>query len=139
MTTTTTEHIQQARTMPTCGQACLAMLAGVSLTEACLAVGHRRGTKHHEIIKAARKLGLIPKTTLWQLAADHDALPANAILKQRRRGRKNWHWACVIDGVLHDPSMPTGGELGSNRITVSWMEFDQVTLSCRKSVAQDRF
>lgn len=125
-------HYQQARSSNVCGQLCLAMLAGVTRGEVFTVVGHRRGTDHKTIVGVAKHFGLRPATKLWQLA-DADttlsSLPGNCIIKVRRKGRKNWHWICKVDGVVHDPSEALPGVVSNrNPIVVSYMEF----VRCRK-------
>ena len=116
-------HIQQAKTSKYCGQACLAMIAHTSLDEAVRAVGHRGATTKATVLKAARKLGLIPKTKVWMLPAEVSEFPANCIVRTRAKYRKRGHWCCFVDGVYHDPAQPNGGEHGKNTEMTCLMEF----------------
>lgn len=117
-------HLKQPKTSKTCGQHCLAMLAGVPLAEVIALLG-RKSTTQPQILAAAAKLGLEQATQSWQLPSEHDTLPANAIVKTRRKGRKKFHWCCFVDGIYHDPSEAEVGRTGQNHIIVSWMEFNR--------------
>ena len=115
-------HLNQPRTSKTCGQHCLAMLAGCDLKAAIAAVGHRRGTTKAAILKAAAKLGMVAIGSLWILPAGADVLPINAIVVTRRKGRKRFHWCCFVNGVYHDPAEQEAGKTGENDIIVCWKE-----------------
>ena len=39
-----------------CGQACIAMIAGISIEEAVKAVGHRHSTKTREIVRERKEM-----------------------------------------------------------------------------------
>jgi len=121
-------HITQAKTSHYCGQACLAMMAGCTLKEAMVAVGHRRATTQDEIVRAAKKLGLRPLTSGWKVAREIESFPPLAIMKMRRKYRKRGHWCCYVDGVYHDPALPEGGKMGSNDQLVCLMEFERVAV-----------
>ena len=85
-----------------CGQACLAMILGVTLDEACELVGHRKGTKTRELVAVLRAQGkpcgprLIPFRR-WGLH------PHFRGLAKLSRGSGNWHWVVIWDDVVYDP------------------------------------
>ena len=118
-------HLTQSRTSKCCGQTCLAMLAGCSVSEAVAAVGHRRCTRPVEIITAAKRLGLKPLAKFWTTPSEAAVLPGKAIVRMRRK-RRHWsggHWCCIVDGVFHDPLSSEPGKLGTNDLIVCWMAF----------------
>lgn len=46
------KHIQQPEGSKLCGHSCVAMVLGVSLDEAIEIIGHRKGVRNYEIIRA---------------------------------------------------------------------------------------
>ena len=120
-------HLQQPRSSRLCGPYSLAMLAGVDVDTAIAAssVVTRRGMRHCDIIDAAKKLGLRPKSNLWTRVAAVVGVvaPVNAICKCQGARRRNWHWVAVVDGVIHDPAAARPEVLREPMI--SFMEFDR--------------
>jgi len=93
-----------------CGQACIAMAAGVSLDRACEVVGHRkeRGTTTREVVRALRTLGVPCADRLRRVSRARPHLPKRAIVAIHRppeenRHRGQWHWMLAWDGVIYDP------------------------------------
>lgn len=94
-----------------CGVACVAMIAGVTYSQArALMFGERAGgyTDTAQLREALGALGIqtAPKLVLFKSEAPQD-LPFNAILKTNRR-TKDWHWVvwdCRRQKVL-DPRTP---------------------------------
>jgi hypothetical protein len=112
-------HLQQPKRSHSCGQHCIAMLAGVPLQSVTARFGDG-ATSPEAILKIAKAFGLRPQSKLWALNRDGE-LPKTAILKMRRPRRKYFHWACVIDGVLHDPSQEKSGQLAKCHEVVAFM------------------
>ena len=106
------QHIQQPEGSFCCGQACVAMLAGISLQTAIQAFGHQHRTKPREVQRQLRRLGLgvagrrdglrrikggyLPPTALVKM------LPPKGIKSSRS------HWVVIHDGVVYDPACPEG-------------------------------
>ncbi len=92
-----------------CGQCCVAMAAGVSLTKAIEAVGHsrKRGTHTWEIIPALRKLGINCADRCRRVSRKRPLPPKRGVVViHRPKGDKPalWHWMLVWDGEMFDPS-----------------------------------
>ena len=92
-----------------CGQACVAMAAGVTLAAAIRAVGHRlsRGTYTCELVAAFGVLGVSCATRLKRArhVAGIPVLPPRAVIAIRRDGnRQRWHWILCWDGLIMDPA-----------------------------------
>ena len=112
-------HLKQPKRSKTCGQHCVAMLASVSLSSVTSKFGDR-ATSQAKLLEIAKAFGLQPQSSLFILNRDGE-LPKTAILKLRKARRKNFHWACVIDGVVHDPSQESTGLLAKGHEIVAFM------------------
>lgn len=112
-------HQQQPNRSKTCGQHCVAMLAGIPVAKVIEQFG-RKGTTASKVLEIAKAFGLEPETALWQLPRDSN-IPRTGILKLRKARRKRFHWACVIDGVIHDPACSTEGELLSDHVVTAFI------------------
>lgn len=85
-----------------CGQACVAMAAGVSLARAIAVIGHRSGTHTHEVRRALLTLGLKPAERLKRVSRTKPALPRRGIVAIGK-GRKYAHWMLTWNGRIFDP------------------------------------
>lgn len=92
-----------------CGQACIAMIAGVSLKRAIEAVGHEHGTNTGEVVSALRTLGICCNDKLVRLSRRRPNIPQKAIVHICRSGvvterrRPQSHWMVSLDGKILDP------------------------------------
>lgn len=96
-----------------CGQACIAMVAGISLERAIEAVGHRRrgGTTTKEIVLALRSLGIACPDRLHRMNCKRPVLPGRAVVNivkyitraDGKRKQRKAHWMLTWDGVIFDP------------------------------------
>lgn len=88
----------------TCGQVCIAMLSKITEIEACKIVGHCKGTKTREIVKALKKLKIKCAPRLSVLSKNK-SLPKLAILKviHKDNKKRNWHWVVICNNVIYDP------------------------------------
>jgi len=98
-------------TKMTCGQTCVAMVAGISVDEAIQVIGKTGGTHGSDLIRGMKKLGVA--CSKKSKVTDGLTLPKRAILRQKLRDRKKkWggHWVLYLDGIIYDPgpgiSMP---------------------------------
>ena len=80
-----------------CGQACVACLLGISLEEAVTRVGHRRGTKTKEIVKALGVTGRLVQTR-------HRQPTELCLLKVSFPETRNWHWVVKDGDTVMDPA-----------------------------------
>ena len=97
--------VRQPEGSSLCGQACVAMVAGVSLDRAIKATGHSRrgGTHTWEIVEALRKLGIRCSERCRRLSRNRPDYPQKAILVVRKNGRGLYHWVYYEAGVHYDP------------------------------------
>jgi hypothetical protein len=107
--------IRQPKRTSMCGQAVVAMAAGVSLEAGIEAVGHGASTGTKEIVAALRKLGVPCADRLRRMSRKRPVLPLRALVAIHRppiagkRVERN-HWLLWWDGVMKDPdgSWPNG-------------------------------
>lgn len=121
-TAQTVRHLKQPKRSKTCGQHCVAMMAGVSVDDVISRFGSS-ATSQAKILEIAKAFGLRQSSNLWVLNRDGE-LPNTGIIKLRKARRKYFHWACIIDGILHDPSQEVPGRLASGYKVVAFMPID---------------
>lgn len=93
-----------------CGQACVAMIAGISLEESIKIFGHSHSSKTKQIIKALKSLGIYPSERLKRFS-QLKRWPQRAIIREiykvpgRKQGsfRINGHFVLLWDGYIYDP------------------------------------
>lgn len=96
-----------------CGQIALAVITGMSLLDAIQLVGHEKGTKTREIVRALRGLGYTCPDRLGRAKEPPD-LGLGAL--RRLTGRGDWHW------VVFDGPFVWDGAYGKADGTVEWPE-----------------
>lgn len=95
--------IRQAQDSNTCGQCCVAMLACVSVEEACEAAGTRGKTRTKHIRDALRRFGVacgdrrIRHRTAWE------CLPDATLLLHVTNGHSR-HWIIYRNRKFYDPA-----------------------------------
>lgn len=101
------KHVLQPLGSRLCGQACLAMLLGITLADAVDRIGHRKATKTKELLRVLREEGYEPEGRLkWKKAGPPKT---GTLLLSIRRPPLNWkHWAVMEDGVIYDPVYGVG-------------------------------
>ena len=114
------ELVRQPADAGLCGQACVAMIAGVSLQAAITAVGHarRNGSNTRELAAGLQRLGV--RTAGNRLRALRGQLPERALIALRRNGERNpykFHWMLQWDGAVYDPDDLWPGFYSDWRIT----------------------
>lgn len=100
--------IRQPEGSELCGQACVAMAAGVSLKRSVEAFGHRRATSTREVVNALRHFGLSCADRLTRLSRARPNIPRRAIVVIHRPAvegerRSKWHWMISWEGQIFDP------------------------------------
>ena len=86
-----------------CGQACVAMAAGVSLARAIAAVGHRRATKTRELVAALRALSVPCADRRRRISRARPEYPRRAIVAVHKNGTARLHWMYYEAGRFYDP------------------------------------
>lgn len=86
-----------------CGQACIAMIAGKTLDEACAAVGHNESTSWIELKKGLAKLTTSHRLTCYD--TNTDLVPETCIAKLcNPNDAKHCHWIVLWNGKIYCPS-----------------------------------
>lgn len=95
------KHVRQPRGSSLCGQACVAMVLGCSLDEACAIVERPSGTRTLDLVRALSGRGLEVGVRLrpWR----GGPLPPLAMLKVKFQGKARFHWVLARNGVVLDP------------------------------------
>ena len=114
------KHLKQPKRSKTCGQHCVAMLANVPVASVIERFGNR-STTPSQLLEIVGECGLRATTALWQIPRSAADMPSTGILKLRKKGRRNFHWACVINGVIHDPACDTAGAIVRNYEVVAFI------------------
>ena len=103
------KHISQPPGSNLCGQACVAMIAGVTLEKSIAVFGKRGETETREVIAALRKLGIkcggklqrmkkgVTPTPCCIMVLHYDGVPI-----------RHWHWIVYYGGLYYDPAESIG-------------------------------
>lgn len=104
-----------------CGQACVAMLAGIGIRESIHRFQRRGLTRTKDLVRVLRELGYsVPSKLVRKHPAE--ALPSTAILKMcfYRNGKRqaSSHWILRYQGINYDPErevfhFPVNGKITS--------------------------
>lgn len=96
-------RIQQPEGSSLCGQACVAMAAGVSLDRAIEVIGHSHGTYTRDVIAGLRSLGIGCGDRLHRVSRKLPVLPQRCIVAMHSPRRRLEHWMLSWDGEMFDP------------------------------------
>lgn len=114
------ELVLQPRDSKLCGQACIAMVAGVSLDEAVKVVGHTQATRTQDLIKALahfgihsdRKLSVAPRAKRFTKNWCSAIISIQRVVNYKGCEPKFSHWIVNDHGKLLDPSGANSLEYG---------------------------
>jgi len=95
------KHIYQPEGSKSCGQHCVAMIAGISVEESIAAFGHDKGTRRKAVIEVLKKLGLNPGKKAYRFILQKQ-LPelCMLIIKWDKKGS---HWVVYNNGKIYCP------------------------------------
>ena len=102
-----------------CGQACVAMLAGVTVEEVVSVMKNDKGTGKKDIEKALNYYGIRQAKTMTK-ADSSSVLPKVCILKVLLPGYS--HWVLYNDGKYYDPEFGVMEELYPKARIQSYLE-----------------
>lgn len=102
-----------------CGQACVAMLAGVTVEEVVSVMKNDRGTGKKDIEKALKHYGISQAKTMTR-ADNNSVLPKVCILKVLLP--QYGHWILYYDGKYYDPEFGMMEELYHKARIQSYLE-----------------
>ena len=112
------EYIKQP-TEYLCGQACVAMLAGVSVEEVISVMKNDKGTGKRDIARALNHYGISQAKAMTK-ADNASVLPQVCILKVLLPGYS--HWILYYDGKYYDPEFGLMEELYQKARIQSYLE-----------------
>ena len=100
-----------------CGQSCVAMIAGLTWEQSCKILGHNKPTTTKMLIRALHKLGF---NTARKLKV---GVPTDlAIVKEKIYYSSNWHWVVFYNGTIYDPSKGIDPKLPAGHRYTSYLE-----------------
>lgn len=102
-----------------CGQACVAMLAGVTVEEVVSVMNNDKGTGKKDIERALNHYGIRQAKTMTK-ADNSSVLPKVCILKVLLP--KYGHWILYYDGKYYDPEFELMDELYHKARIQSYLE-----------------
>ena len=85
-----------------CGQSCVAMIAGISLSQSIEVIGHKRKTRWAELRDALTGLGFSVSEKLTKIRSRSD-LPRFCIVKKYWGAGNTSHWIVKCNGLTYDP------------------------------------
>ena len=97
------ELVTQPRGSYKCTQACVAMVAGVSLKKSIKAFGLEHATNLYAMRNALKKLGFVPAEKYKSFGKKEKKLPSTCILRLKWPGRKVGHCVVYHEGQVYDP------------------------------------
>ena len=104
-----------------CGQACVAMLAGVTVQEVVAVMNNDKGTGKKDIARALSHYGIKQAKTMTK-ADNTSPLPKVCILKVLLPGYG--HWILYYDGKYYDPEFGLMDALYQKARIQSYLEID---------------
>jgi hypothetical protein len=85
-----------------CGQSCVAMIAGISLSQSIKAIGHKRKTRWVELRDALTGLGFSVSEKLTKVQSRSD-LPRFCVVRIYWGADNTSHWIIKCGGLTYDP------------------------------------
>lgn len=113
------KHVSQPPGSSLCGQACVAMIANITLEESIAIFGKRGETETRELVAVLRKLGISCGDKLIRMKKGIDPPPC-CIMVLHFEGvpMRHWHWVVYHKGWYYDPAEGVAkGYVPSVRIT----------------------
>jgi hypothetical protein len=135
-------HVQQPPDSKQCGQACVAMLAGVTLEQVMSTpIGPERkkrlpprgGTCTGGVIRMLEAQGLYPmRHPRLELIRKGLILPQWCLVLThwpKWADKPGTHWVCRINGIWHDPLFPSPGTISWDYKPTSYLPLRRLTPS----------
>lgn len=97
-------HLQQPEKSSLCGQACVAMIAGITLDESIKVFRTKGGTRTSDVYRALTTLGIKCGDKLVRLK-DGIQKPNICIVKLHFSDTKNTHWTVWNHNHFYDPGL----------------------------------
>lgn len=114
-------HYIKQPTVYLCGQACVAMLAGVTVEDVVAVMNNDKGTGKKDIARALEHYGVRQARTMTK-ADNATPLPRVCILKVLMPGYG--HWVLYADGTYYDPEFGVSTALHPKARVQSYLTID---------------
>lgn len=101
-------YVRQPEGSSLCGQACVAMLAGISLEESIAIFGSRGSTTTKQVVAVLDKLGIPNAGILTRLKKGVEKTPT-CLVVLHFKGENHTHWTIWHRGVFWDPAVGVFG------------------------------
>jgi hypothetical protein len=99
------ELVQQKSYTYCCGQACVAMVSGISLSESISAFGHKNRTNYKSLINALLELGVYSETEWTEIKPRESyELTRVCIIRIVKARKRSGHFIVHHEGRFYDPS-----------------------------------
>lgn len=100
------KHVRQPKPSNLCGQACVAMILGISLDEAIERMKTRGGTRTKQLVKVLRDSGKVTCNGKLSRVRKDFKPPKCAVMKMcwKEGTRRRSHWVVWNEGWWYDPS-----------------------------------
>lgn len=103
------KHIRQPSGSNLCGQASVAMIAGITLEKSIAVFGKRSCTTTKDVIRALRALGISCGNGLVRLKkGEQKSSVCMVVLHFEGAPRSHGHWSVFYDGIYYDPASGVG-------------------------------
>ena len=94
-----------------CGQACVAMIANVTIAESIKAFGKKGGTYSKDVISALQALGIKCDDKLVRISKSNPKSDYCMVTVLSKSSKKYKHWVVFKDGVYYDPALGISEDL----------------------------
>lgn len=122
MTTFRTQQIAQVPRTECCGQACIAMILGVTLRDAVMLVGHADGTSTQELAEVLQWFDVSCGDRLSR--AFKRGFPADCLVRvSTHRFSRASHWIVRLRGIWFDPGLcrPVDGRSPGPKVVLGYL------------------
>jgi len=118
--------VKQPHPSNCCGQACVAMLAGISLEESISVFGKRGGTSTKDVVFALRKLNIPCDDKLTRINK-HPKSDICIVVFRSKSDKRFSHWTVFNKGFYYNPAMGIGTSINephNNPFTDEWFAYE---------------
>lgn len=94
------QYKQQELGNKTCGQACLSMITGETISNICTIMNKKGGTRNLDIIKVLKHFNIKYE---YKRCSKFDKIPVNSIVKIGYKNYRNTHFIVKTSDGYYDP------------------------------------
>lgn len=119
--------VKQPQPSSCCGQACVAMIAGITLDDSMKIFGTKGGTYAKNVIFALQELNVPCGDKLIRISKHKNKSDFCIVLVHAKEDEKYLHWVVFENGTYHDPALGISSDVNGayyNPLTDEWWEYD---------------